>query len=89
MIQSAYHKGPGVKKSGPKGPRKAKGPVLEAIYAEIDRDPSQSSFSISKRVHERTKVRISASRIRAIRHAREKSESKASYQTAASRHPQP
>ena len=26
-----YHKGPGVKKSGPKGPRKVKGPVLDAL----------------------------------------------------------
>lgn len=68
-----YHKGPGVKKSGPKGPRKAKGQVLEAIYSEIDRDPAQSSFSISDRVHRKTDVRISASRIRAVRHAREKS----------------
>ncbi len=81
-----YHKGPGVKKSGPKGPRKAKGPVLEAIYSEIDRDPRQSSYSISDTVYEKTGVRMSDSRIREIRHAREKSGSKARYRVEASRH---
>jgi hypothetical protein len=84
-----YHKGPGVRKSGPKGPRKAKGPVLEAISSEIDRDPGQSSYSISDRVYEKTGVRISDSRIREIRHAREKSESRARYREGASKHLQP
>jgi hypothetical protein len=84
-----YHKGPGVKKSGPKGPRKAKGHVLEAIYSEMDRDPSQSSYSISDRVYEKTRVRISDSRIREIRHAREKSGSSTRYLAGASRPPQP
>jgi hypothetical protein len=81
-----YHKGPGVEKSGPKGPRKAKGPVLEAIYSEIDRDPRQSSYSISDRVYEKTRVKISDSRIREIRHEREKNGSKARYRAEASRH---
>lgn len=85
----AYHKGPGVKKSGPKGPRKAKGPILQAIYSEIDGEPSQSSFSISDRVHEKTGMRVSPSRIREIRHAREKSASRANYPVEASRHPLP
>jgi hypothetical protein len=80
-----YHKGPGVKKSGPKGPRKAKGPVLEAICSEIDRDPTQSSYSISDRVYEKTGVKLSNSRIREIRHAREKSSSRARYRAEPSR----
>jgi hypothetical protein len=84
-----YHKGPGVKKSGPKGPRKAKGDVLEAIYSEMDRDPSQSSYSISDRVYEKTRVRVSDSRIREIRHARGKSASRMSTRAAASRPPRP
>jgi hypothetical protein len=84
-----YHKGPGVKKSGPKGPRKAKGPVLEAIYSEMNRDPTQSSYSLSDRVYEKTGVKISDSRIREIRHAREKSGSRARYRAEASRHPLP
>jgi hypothetical protein len=85
-----YHKGPDVKKSGPKGPRKAKGHVLEAIYSEMDRDPSQSSYSISDRVYEKTHVRVSDSRIREIRHARGKSASRMSTRAvAASRPPRP
>jgi len=58
--------------------------VLEAIYGEIDREPAQSSFSISDRVYEKTGVRISASRIRAIRHERGKSESSMSNRLVAS-----
>ncbi len=72
-ISTVYHKGPGVKKSGPKGPRIVKGPVLEAIFSEIEMDPSLTSQAIADRVKKKTGVRVSDSRIRQLWHAREKS----------------
>ena len=72
---TVYHKGPGVKKSGPKGPRTVKGPVLEAIFSEIEMDPSLTSQAIADRVMKKTGVSVSDSRVRQLWHAREKSAS--------------
>ncbi len=44
-----YHKGPGVKKSGPKGPSKVKGSVLDALLEEFDSHPSDPSHIIADR----------------------------------------
>jgi hypothetical protein len=74
-ISTVYHKGPGVKKSGPKGPRTVKGPVLDAIFSEIEMDPSLTSRAIADRVKKKTGVNVSDSRIRQLWHAREKSRS--------------
>ena len=67
-----YHKGPGVKKSGPKGPRKVKGPVLDALLEEFDEHPSDPSHIIADSVTERTGVIVSARRVREIRNDRGK-----------------
>jgi hypothetical protein len=72
VLPIVYHKGPGVKKSGPKGPIKIKGPVLEAIYSEIDSRPSLTSEAIAERVYRKTGMRVSDSRIRQLWHQREK-----------------
>ncbi len=68
-----YHKGPGVKKSGPKGPNKAKGKVLDAILEESDRDPSAPSHIISERMRKRTGVKVSPRTVRRVRNERGKS----------------
>jgi transposase len=68
-----YHKGPGVKKSGPKGPRKIKGQVLDALLEEFDKHPSEPSHVIVERVRKRTGVKVSARRVREIRNERGKS----------------
>jgi hypothetical protein len=70
-----YHKGPGVKKSGPKGPRKIKGDVLESLLDEFDAHPSDPSHLIAERVTRKTGVAVSSRRIREIRHERGKSRS--------------
>jgi len=63
-----YHKGPGVKKSGPKGPWKAKGKVLEAIV-KLDQDrPGLSAEQISRMVEKKTGTRLTPQRINQIRH---------------------
>ncbi len=74
-MRIVYHKGPGVKKSGPKGPIKIKGPVLEAIYSEIESEPSLTSEAIAESVYKKTGMRVSDSRIRQLWHQREKSSS--------------
>ena len=70
-----YHKGPGVKKSGPKGPRKVKGAVLDALLEEFDGHPADSSHIIANRVSRRTGVTISPRRVREIRYEGGKSRS--------------
>jgi len=70
-----YHKGPGVKKSGPKGPSKMKGSVLDALLEEFDGHPSDPSHIIADRVTKRTGVEVSPRRVREIRHGRGKSRS--------------
>jgi hypothetical protein len=67
-----YHKGPGVKKSGPKGPWKVAGDVLDALNEELDGGPSSPSHVVAKRVREKTGVDVSARRIREIRQERGK-----------------
>lgn len=67
-----YHKGRGVKKSGPKGPWKVTGDVLDALNDELDGGPSSPSHIIAKRVMEKTGVDVSARRIREIRQERGK-----------------
>jgi hypothetical protein len=76
-----------VKKSGPKGPMKAKGAALEAIYSEMDKEPSLTSESIAERVYEKTGVKLSDSRIRQLWHQREKSASSRRGQMAAASRP--
>jgi hypothetical protein len=63
-----YHKGPGVKKSGPKGPRKIKGKVLDALLQELERHPSEPSHIIARRVTERTHVQVASRTVRKVRH---------------------
>jgi len=70
-----YHKGQGVKKSGPKGPRKVKGSVLDALFEEFERHPADPSHIIADRVTKRTGVDVSPRRVREIRHERGKSRS--------------
>ncbi len=47
--------------------------MLEAIFSEIERDPSITSQAIADRVKKKTGVSVSDSRIRQLWHAREKS----------------
>src|SRR5437899_1716445 len=61
-----YRKGPGVKKSGPKGPRKIKGQVLEALLEEMERHPSEPSHVIARRVTERTHVQVASRTVRKV-----------------------
>lgn len=68
-----YHKGPGVKKSGPKGPNKIKGDVMRVLLEEFDARPSDPSHLIAERVSSRTGVAVSSRRVREIRHERGKS----------------
>lgn len=63
-----YHKGPGVKKSGPKGPMKAKGDVLDLILKAFEDEPQLPAHAIARRVKERTGVRLTERRIQQIRH---------------------
>ena len=63
-----YHKGPGVKKSGPKGPRKAKGKVLDFIIKLFEDEPQLPAQAIVERVEEKMGVRLTARRIQQIRH---------------------
>jgi hypothetical protein len=79
-----YHKGPGVKKSGPKGRNKANGKVLDAILEESDNDPSAPSHVISGRVRKRTGVDISPRTVRRVRNERGKSGSMMRTSTGAS-----
>ena len=67
-----YHKGPGVKKSGPKEPFKFKGKVLELLLKEFDEHPSDPSHVIAERVSKKTGTELSARMIREIRHRRGK-----------------
>ena len=64
----AYHKGPGVKKSGPKGPSKVKGDVLDALLDELEKHPAEPSHVIAQRVTERTHVRVAPRTVRKVRH---------------------
>ena len=78
-----YHKGPGVKKSGPKGPRKIKGEVLDALIDELRTHPSDPSHIVARRVTERTQVQVAA---RTVRHRiGEKGSSRPSRRGASSR----
>ena len=70
-----YHKGPGVKKSGPKGRNKAKGKVLDVMLEELEKDPSASSEIISRRITSRTGVPISSRTVRRVRNERGKTRS--------------
>src|SRR3989442_7275876 len=63
-----YRKGPGVKKSGPKGPSKIKGKVLEALLKEFEENPSDPSHVIADRVTRRTGVSVAARSVRDLRH---------------------
>ena len=63
-----YHKGPNVKKSGPKGNRKAKGDVFDMIVRLIEKEPWLSGQAIADRVREKTGAELSARRIQQIRH---------------------
>lgn len=63
-----YHKGPGIKKSGPKGPWKAKGKVLDLIIKLSEDEPQLTSEAIAERVGMKTGVSLTARRIRQIRH---------------------
>lgn len=67
-----YHKGTGVKKSGPKGPRIVKGKVMEELLRQFDQHPSDPSHVISERVSEKTGVHVSPRTVRKIRHERGK-----------------
>ena len=80
-----YHKGPGVKKSGPKGPSKVKGSVLEALLEEFDDHPSDPSHIVAERVARRTGVAVSSRRVREIRHERGKRRSLMPLSAGASR----
>jgi transposase len=68
-----YHRGPDVKKSGPKGPSKIKGKVLEALLEEFEEHPSDPSHVIADRVTRRTGVSVAARSVRDLRHERGKS----------------
>jgi transposase len=70
-----YHKGPGVKKSGPKSRNKAKGRVLDVMLEELQKDPVAPSEIISKRIANRTGVEISSRTVRRVRNERGKIES--------------
>jgi hypothetical protein len=63
-----YHKGRGVKKSGPKGNWKAKGVVSDMIIKLIEDEPYLSGESIAKRIKKETGVKLTARRIQQIRH---------------------
>ncbi len=67
-----YHKGPGVKKSGPKEHFKYKGKVLEELLKEFDAHPSDPSHAIAERASRKTGVELSARRVREIRNERGK-----------------
>ena len=70
-----YHTGPGVKKSGPKGPHKVKGEVRDVLVEELHKDPSAPSHVVSQRVAGRTGVVVSPRSVRRVRQERGKSES--------------
>jgi hypothetical protein len=63
-----YHKGPGVQKSGPKGPWKAKGKVLETIFQLNQNKPWLSGEQISAMVEKKTGTRLTRQRVNQIRH---------------------
>ena len=63
-----YHKGPGVKKSGPKGPWKARGKVLETIVRLNQDKPGLSAEQISRMVEAKTGTKLTPQRINQIRH---------------------
>jgi len=67
-----YHTGPGVKKSGPKGPTKIKGGVLDALVHELDSHPSDASHLIAQRVTKKMGTKISARAVRKLRNQRGK-----------------
>jgi transposase len=78
-----YHKGPGVKKSGPKGPRKIKGKVLDALLDELERHPADPSHIIAQRVTAKTHVQVASRTVRKVRHrAGEKGSSRPSSREA-------
>ena len=64
----AYHTGLGVKKSGPKGPWKAKGMVSDMIVKLSEDEPYLSGEAIRKRIREKTGVKLTARRIQQIKH---------------------
>ena len=64
----AYHKGVGVKKSGPKGPWKAQGKVLDAIVQLSQKKPWLSGEKMSKIVERKTGAKLTPQRINQIRH---------------------
>ena len=64
----AYHKGVGVKKSGPKGPWKAQGKVLDAIVQLNQKKPWLSGETMSKVVERKTGTKLTPQRINQIRH---------------------
>ena len=63
-----YHKGAGSKKSGPKGPWKAQGKVLEAIMQLDQEKPWISGEQMSRIVESKTGTRLTSQRINQIRH---------------------
>lgn len=63
-----YHKGPGVKKSGPKGPWKAKGNVLKTLVRVNQDKPWLSAEQISAMVEKKTGTKLTPQRINQIRH---------------------
>ena len=63
-----YHKGPGVKKSGPKGPWKAKGKVLETLVRVNQEKPWLTAEQISAMVEKKTGTKLTPQRINQIRH---------------------
>ena len=67
-----YHKGPGVKKSGPKEHFKYKGKVLEELLKEFDAHPSDPSHAIAEELQGRQVSSLSARRVREIRNERGK-----------------
>ena len=64
----AYHTGPGVKKSGPKGNWKASGTVFDMIIKLSEDEPYLSGEAIRKRIREKTGVKLTARRIQQIKH---------------------
>lgn len=57
-----------MKKSGPKGPMKAKGDVLDLILKTFEDEPQLPAKTISERVKENTGVSLTERRIQQIRH---------------------
>jgi hypothetical protein len=64
----AYHKGVGVKKSGPKGPWKAEGKVLDAIIKLNQEKSWLSGEKMSNIVERKTGTKLTPQRINQIRH---------------------